>query len=152
MLSCSAFGTPGKFSKPSYPVRIDIVGREKPEGQTDHPEVTFHGKIKDTFPLLSRADVAVVNGGFSAISEMVWMNKPLVVVPVPNHAEQWINARTIMHLGLGLIATQENYEEVMLKAFNKIEEFRSSYKKLPALSDGAAEASVAIIDLASRKR
>ena len=152
MLSGSVFGTPVKFNRASYPVNIDVIGREKPAGWCGRPEVTFHGKIKDTYPLLEGADVAVVNGGFSAVSEMFWMRKPLLVVPVPNHAEQWINARTIEHLGLGLIATQTNYEDVMLRALDRIDDFRAGYARLAEMADGAAQASQAILRLASGKK
>ncbi len=151
MLSGSVFGTPVNFNRSTYPVQIDVIGRECPEGWSEKQEVTFHGKIKDTYPLLKNSDVAVVNGGFSAVSEMFAMKKPLVVVPVPNHAEQWINARTIEHLGLGLIATQMNYEEVMLQAVDRIEEFRAGYAKLDKMEDGAAQASQAILAMATRK-
>ena len=39
----------------------------------------------------------------------------------------------------------------MLEAVDRIEEFRSGYAKLGILSDGAAKASDAIFDLASRE-
>jgi UDP:flavonoid glycosyltransferase YjiC (YdhE family) len=149
MLSGSVFGTPVNFSRSNYPVKIDVIGRNNPEGWIERPEVTFHGKIIDTYPFLKNTDIAVVNGGFSAVSEMFWMKKPLVVVPVPNHAEQWINARTIERLGLGLIATQTNYEEVMIQAIKQIEEFRAGYAQLADMKDGAAQASKAILELAS---
>ena len=150
MLSGSVFGTPVKFDRKSYPFKIDIIGREEPEEWGGSKVVTFHGKIKNTEPLLRGTDLVVVNGGFSAVSEMFWMKKPLVVVPVPRHAEQWINAKTIEYLGLGLIATQENYEDIMLKAAARIEEFRLGFEKLGPLEDGAKQASQAILQLAIR--
>jgi uncharacterized protein (TIGR00661 family) len=152
MLSGSVFGTPVNFIRPSYPVAIDVIGREQPDGWAGNDGVTFHGKIKDTASLLSGADLTVVNGGFSAVSEMFWMRKPLVVVPVSRHAEQWVNARTIEHLGLGMMATQQTYEEVMLEALGRIEEFRASYEKLGPMEDGAAQASKAILNLATKGR
>ena len=145
MLSGSVFGTPVNFGRAGYPVDIDVIGREKPEGWIPRPEITFHGKIKDTYPLLKEADVTVVNGGFSAVTEMYWMRKPMVVVPVPGHAEQWINARTIEGLGLGLIASQANYEEKLLMAIDRVAEFDDGYRQLPAIEDGASQAADAIL-------
>jgi len=150
MLSGSVFGTPVNFSRPDYPVVIDVIGREPPDGWRERGDVTFHGKIIDTYRILKDADVAVVNGGFSAVSEMLCMKKPVVVVPVPNHAEQWINARTIEHLGFGLMATQFNYEDVMLQAVERIDDFRANYQQFGEIEDGADQASQAILDLASR--
>ena len=151
MLSGSVFGTPVNFNRATYPVTIDVIGRDCPEGWVERPGITFHGKTKNTLPLLKDVDITVVNGGFSAVSEMFWMKKPLVVVPVPNHAEQWVNARTIERLGLGLMATQSNYEEIMLKAIDRMEDFRAGYANLGEMEDGATQASQAILDLASRK-
>jgi UDP:flavonoid glycosyltransferase YjiC (YdhE family) len=148
MLSGSAFGTPVNFTRSDYPVAIDVIGRDRPEGWKPSAEVTFHGKIKDTLPILGATDLAVVNGGFSAVSEMFWMRKPVVVVPVPNHAEQWINARTIKHLGVGMIASQENYEEVMLEAVSRIDEFRAGYTAIGSMDNGAAQAAEAVLQLA----
>ena len=151
MLSGSVFGTPVNFNKRSYPIRVDVIGREQPDEWVGAEDVTFYGKIKITFSLLEHADVAVVNGGFSAVSEMFWMKKPLVVVPVQNHAEQWINARTISHLGLGLIATQTDYEDKMLEVVKRVDEFRAAYERLGGMEDGASQAADAILNLASSK-
>jgi len=152
MLSGSVFGTPVNFDRTQYPVAIDVIGREAPEGWSGGPDVTFHGKITDTYPLLKQADVVVVNGGFSAVSEMFWMKKPLVVVPVPNHAEQWVNAKTIEHLRVGMIATQSNYQDVMLEAIARLDGFRAAYEALPQAQDGAKQAAVAIARLAKQRR
>ena len=150
MLSGSAFGTPINFNHADYPVHIDVIGRQEPEGWSPRPEVTFHGKIKDTYPLLRTADLTVINGGFSAVSEMFWMRKPMVVVPVPKHAEQWVNARTIENFGLGMIATQANYEEVMLEALEPIEQFDAGYNQLTNREDGAAQAADAILSVKAK--
>ena len=88
MLSGSTFGTPVTLTKSDHPVRIDILGRPKPEGWNGHPRVHYHGRSRDTVLVLSDADLVIANGGFSAVSELFCMNKPMLVVPVPNHAEQ----------------------------------------------------------------
>ena len=150
MLSGSAFGTPVQLRRSTHSARIEIVGRDAPPGWTPRAGVMYHGRVLDTQPILRDADLAVVNGGFSAVSEMFWMRKPLVVVPVPRHAEQWINARTIERLGVGLMAREDNYEEVMVKALDRIDEFRRAYDALPPMADGAAQACAAILRLAGK--
>lgn len=148
MLSGSVFGTPVSLARADHRVQIDIVGREAPDGWTPRQGITYHGKVIDTLPILRDADLAVVNCGFSAVSEMFWMRKPMVVVPVPNHAEQWVNARTIERLGVGMMAREDNYEEIMAQALDRIEEFQSAYDTLPPMEDGAAQAADAILALA----
>ena len=150
MLSGSIFGTPVVFDRDNYPLKIDVIGREAPEGWLGPDNVTFHGKIKATYPLIKEADISVVNGGFSAVSEMFCLRKPLVVVPVPRHAEQWVNARTIEHLGVGRMATVHNYEEIMLDALKDIGRYRDAYAALPPMRDGASDAADAIIEIAAR--
>ena len=100
MLSGSVFGTPVHLSR-SYGIQVDILGRPAPEGWNGPANVVYHGKVTETRALLQQADVVVINGGFSAVSECFCLHKPMVVVPVPRHAEQWVNARTIEHLGVG---------------------------------------------------
>jgi len=46
-----------------------------------------------------------------------------------------------------MIATQENYENVMLTALDRIDQFRSAYTRLKKMKDGAAEAAEAILKI-----
>lgn len=144
MLSGSVFGSPVVLRRTSYPVHVDVLGRGAPPGWQGAPGITYHGKLIDTRELLRQADLVVVNGGFSAVSEVFCMRKPVVVVPVPRHAEQWLNARTIVRLGVGLIATEEGLEDALLEGLGRIEELRAAYARIPAAEDGAAQAAEAI--------
>src|SRR5262249_18043160 len=102
MLSGSRFGSPVMFHRTDWP--FEVVGRPAPPNWHGGGRIRFHGKLLDNRALVEKADMVVVNGGFSAVSESFSMRKPLVVIPVPNHAEQWINARTIEQLGVGMSA------------------------------------------------
>jgi hypothetical protein len=149
MLSGSVFGTPVALRE-AYPVPVDVVGREPPPGLPPRPGITYHGKLSDNRRLLAEADVVVVNGGFSAVSEAFNMRKPMVVVPVPRHAEQWLNARTIVHLGVGLMSTEEALESALQEAISRVDDLRAGYARLPPAADGAREAAEALIRLGSR--
>jgi UDP:flavonoid glycosyltransferase YjiC (YdhE family) len=48
---------------------------------------------------LARSRVVVVQGGFNSVSEVLALRRPAVVVPIANHAEQHVNARSAMKLG-----------------------------------------------------
>jgi uncharacterized protein (TIGR00661 family) len=151
MLSGSVFGTPVSFRRDDYPVDIHVVGRNAPPDWQPTPRVTFHGKVLDTQPFLADCDLAVINGGFSAVSEMFWMRKPMVVVPVPAHAEQWVNGQTIKHMGVGLTAGVHNYEDVMLEALARIDEFRSAYSRIGFIPNGAEQAAALILNHVERR-
>ena len=152
MLSGSTFSSQIKFVRKSYPAEIDIVGRAAPEGIPPHPNITYHGKVKNSIDILRDADLLVINGGFSAVSEGVVLRKPLLVIPVPNHAEQWINAHTIETLGVGLKCTEETVEDTMLSMFDSLQQFRDAYDRLPPPADDAGSAANLILETARRKR
>lgn len=140
MLSGSRFGSPVALQNTNYPFHIDVVGREAPADITLPPNIKFHGRLKDNAEIVRNADLVLVNGGFSAVSEAFALRKPMVVLPIPNHAEQWVNGKTIENLGVGFIAHEDAIEAAMLRAIDRIDELRTAYTRLPPLRDGANEA------------
>lgn len=150
MLSGSVFGSPVALSKPLEGVHIDVVGRDRPESVPAVEGIAWHGKVRDNLELLAAADLAVVNGGFSAVSELFCLRTPLVVLPVPNHAEQWVNARTIEHLGVGTIGSDATLTEDIARALPQVEGWREAYAALPEPSDGAGEAATIILEVGTR--
>lgn len=148
MLSGSAFGSPVNLKRTNYPIHIDIVGRDAPPIWNIRNNIVYHGKLLDSFSLLYNADIAVVNGGFSAVSEMFYMKKPMVVIPVPHHAEQWLNARTIENLGVGIMADEANFEDKMFEVIQGVEKFQEAYRKLPDAKNGAEDAAEMILRVA----
>lgn len=147
MLSGSTFGSELRFQRPTYPFTIDVIGREAPAGEAMPDGVVFHGKLRDSHALLANAEVLVVNGGFSAVSEAFCLRKPVVVIPVPGHAEQWVNAQAMERLGVGLMASEENFEEKMLEAYSRRRELLAAYEHFPS-QDGAAAGAQAVLDIA----
>ena len=120
-----------------YGIEIDLIGRPEPEGWKPQKRIRYHGKIKDSLKILTKAYIMVVNGGFSAVNEAFFMKKPVVVVPVPNHAEQWVNARTIKELKVGEIATENNFVNVMLQMIPKLNKYQNNYLNFPQFKNGA---------------
>lgn len=151
MLSGSVFGSPVRLKKDNYPFAVDVIGRAKPEGATDSGRVVYHGKMRDTRNLLALADMVVINAGFSAVSEMFYTRKPMIVVPVPRHAEQWINARTIVDLGVGMMADESEIEVAMMEAAERIEEFRAAYRAIAEVPNGASQAANIILEAAAAR-
>ena len=82
----------------------------------------------------------------------MFLRKPMVVIPVPRHAEQWANGEGIRRLGLGIVATEEGLEAAIDAALRRIGEFRAAFNALPALTNGAERAAELILDLAARRR
>lgn len=145
MLSGSKFGSPVMLTKAPAGCSVDIVGRAAPENEAIPPGLRYLGRVLNTPQLATGADLLVVNGGFSAVSEAFVMRKPLIVIPVPNHAEQWINARTICDLGVGMMAKEEELPVAIDQALARIDQFRAAYAALPPATDGAAQAADHIV-------
>jgi len=140
MLSGSTFGGSIDPSEWNLPYRFDIVGREG----TSRERVTFHGRITENLELLRQADVLIINAGFSAVSEAIALRKPTIVIPVENHAEQWVNAQLLAGLGLGIVATQENVKEQLESLVANYAEFVRTASNLDVRADGAHEGALRI--------
>ena len=64
---------------------------------------------------LASADAVVTNGGFSLISEAVYLHKPLCSVPIHGQFEQYVNGAYIEKLGFGRCFPA--FEPDLIKAF-----------------------------------
>lgn len=97
LLSGSIFASRIAFDDGKFPFTVDVIGRE---GE-NIGNVTYRGRLMDNVAYLRDADALVINGGFSAVSEALALGKPTFVIPVPGHAEQFVNARVVAEMGYG---------------------------------------------------
>jgi uncharacterized protein (TIGR00661 family) len=143
MLSGSIYASKICFEQHELPFKVDVVGRE---GNSTR-NVTFLGRRMDNTELLTRADALVINGGYSAVSEAFALRKPVFAVPVPGHAEQFVNASLVSDLGLGFVASESNILSQLL-AMYKADQW-TGLKPMPAAFEinGAQEAAGAILEL-----
>lgn len=143
MLSGSDFGMNTDFLDDlSLPegILVDVVGRD---GKSDD-RITYHGKVFDNTELLNRADIMVINAGFSAVSEAVVLGCPVVVIPVANHAEQYINAELIGELGLGVTADSGTVLAQLSSVIDHHAEFLQRHQDFNCNTNGAEIAALAI--------
>ncbi len=56
---------------------------------------------KEYFDDLSNAKAVITNGGFTLISESLYLNKPLLIIPIKKHFEQILNAMYIKNNNYG---------------------------------------------------
>ncbi len=145
MLSGSVHASNIHFQSREIPFKIDVVGRS---GESSG-NVTFHGRQLDNVRSLTQADALVINGGYSAVSEAFALRKPTFVVPVPGHAEQFVNARLVNKLGLGFVATEETVLDQLLHMYEQ-DCWAGLQPMPPAFElDGAREAAAAILATAN---
>lgn len=148
MLSGSVHATEVNFGEAAYPFAIEVVGREG----ISRPNLTFHGRLMDNTSLLARADAFVINGGYSALSECFAFRKPTFVMPVPGHAEQFVNASLAADLGLGWVVNEAEALPRLMEMYQK-DQWRDRRPMPPAFEiDGAVEAAETILSCAAETR
>jgi UDP:flavonoid glycosyltransferase YjiC (YdhE family) len=148
MLSGSVHATQVNFNGRQFPFAVEVVGRA---GES-HGNVTFHGRQMNNTALLAGADALVINGGYSALSECFAFRKPTFVLPVPGHAEQFINASLASDLGLGFSVTEQDVLDRLLEMTRR--DCWIGRKPMPPAFEinGDMEASEAILAYASTRR
>lgn len=82
---------------PNQEFRVYGMNREGREGNLLFKLFSEKGFIDD----LAGAKAVIANGGFSFISEAVYLKKPIYSFPIHNQFEQWMNAAYIQKLGFG---------------------------------------------------
>lgn len=120
--------------QPKYDQHVLIYQYATPEEQLipllqQFPEITFYifgfnkeadyGHIhvkrfsEDEFlELFATAKAVMCHGGFSFISEAVYLHKPIYAVPIPNQFEQYFNAAYVEKMGYGVKAKEFNHSGI----------------------------------------
>ena len=142
MLSGSAFASQINELQ-ALPWQVDVIGREG----VSSGNVTYHGKIRESLEFVRNAGALVINGGFSSVSEAVAMIRPVYVIPVPNHAEQLMNAMMVKDIRAGDVADagtiiQRLKEAYRLNRWDGIKEERDFVN-----FNGGDEAAALLLDL-----
>lgn len=145
MLSGSVHASQIPFERYQFPFQVDVVGRSGESRQN----VRFHGRTHSNEDLLAAADALVINGGFSALSEAFALRKHTFVIPVPGHAEQFVNACLARDLGLGFVATETDVLDQLLEMYRQNRWIGLKPMSGPFEFNGAIEAAEVIISICS---
>ncbi len=66
------------------------------------PNLTFHALHGEKFlRMMAGARAVACTAGFESVCEAAYLGKPLLMIPVENHVEQYLNACDAEHAGLG---------------------------------------------------
>ncbi|HDQ05787.1 MAG TPA: hypothetical protein ENN36_03575 [Candidatus Bathyarchaeota archaeon] len=66
------------------------------------------GWIPNRFDYLKACDVVVSRGGHGTLSQSICYGKPIILVPTPNHTEQFYNSKRAVDLGVAEMIQQED--------------------------------------------
>ncbi|MEM1676691.1 MAG: glycosyltransferase [Nitrososphaerota archaeon] len=71
--------------------------------------------VEDPLELIKISDIVVTRGGQTTLAKVLALGKPLVMIPIPAHAEQIGNAESIQDNGAGLVLYEEELSKTSLK-------------------------------------
>ncbi len=103
---------------------------------------------EDYGEVLSKVDLVICRGGANTLTEVAYMGKPALVIPIPYlyKNEQTENAEYFKDLGLVRILPQSR-----LSGNSLLENLKSIFKDLPQMKKKAKEVSKAIIPNAAKR-
>jgi uncharacterized protein (TIGR00661 family) len=67
---------------------------------------------KDFFEDIAKAKAVITNGGFTAISEALYLKKPIFSLPIKSQFEQVLNSRFIEKIGAGVTHSKMNKQNL----------------------------------------
>jgi UDP:flavonoid glycosyltransferase YjiC (YdhE family) len=70
--------------------------------------------VEDRYLFLKASDIVVGRGGHNTVMQAICYRKPSIIIPTPNHTEQYANARRAKELGLSEAIHQKDVSEVTL--------------------------------------
>lgn len=79
-----------------------------------HPNLRFH-QINDELFLEKMAEckALITTAGFESTCEAAFLGKPVMMVPVKNHYEQWLNANDAVRNGIGVMSKGFDIDKLM---------------------------------------
>jgi uncharacterized protein (TIGR00661 family) len=93
----------------------------------EYTEENLHfRKYGDGFTkLFESASAVIANGGFSFISEAIYLKKPIYSIPIAKHFEQLLNALNLEKMGYGNWSRKAN-ERDLIKFINNLDYYRKN--------------------------
>lgn len=145
---------------PKLPHEYEIViSLGEPQGSripVRKDNLTEYGWIDDQLSILKASDVLVCRAGHGTITKAIALGKPLVLIPIPDHTEQYGNAKRVQALGFGVVINQNDVKsDTLLEAVRALTAGRSSGDPLLPPNDapdGVQGALAAISVIAQRNQ
>lgn len=128
-----------------WPHPIEVVGRVG--AARFPPHARLHGFLPDPSAVLARASMALVQGGFSSLSEVIASATPSLVCPIPGHAEQAVNARVAHELGLALDASLTGLADGLTTLDAQAQQRRTELQQNRPPTDGARHVAATIVEM-----
>jgi UDP-N-acetylglucosamine--N-acetylmuramyl-(pentapeptide) pyrophosphoryl-undecaprenol N-acetylglucosamine transferase len=84
-----------------------VISEGKPNGDIEPQKLTDNGWYYEWCPirdeLFALSDILVLRGGHTTMSQAIQFGKPIISIPIENHAEQISNSSKIKKIGIGIM-------------------------------------------------
>ena len=109
-----------------HPVKVYGSDRESVEGHLFFKKTSEEGFLED----LATCRYVVCSGGNSLISEALFYGKPLILFPIKNAFEQFLNCHYVEGLGYGVYSENMKPGHEMVRAFEEnLEDYRGNISR-----------------------
>jgi UDP-N-acetylglucosamine--N-acetylmuramyl-(pentapeptide) pyrophosphoryl-undecaprenol N-acetylglucosamine transferase len=101
LLSQSLSGFPSEFEV--------VLSRGEPDGSSSpvhDGNLILYDWVENQYELLKASDIVISRAGHGTIMKSVALGKPMILIPIPDHTEQYGNAKRACTLGLAEIIPQ----------------------------------------------
>ena len=78
--------------------------------------LTTYGWVENQYQLLKASDLVISRAGHETIMKAIALGKPMILIPIPDHTEQYGNARRARALHVAEIIDQARLDRRTLKA------------------------------------
>ena len=131
-------------ANPTIPIHSFYDKPNAPEEDRVDDTLTFHRIHGEKFlRLMSTARGVACTAGFESVSEGAYLGKPLLLIPVENHLEQYLNACDAERTGIGLHDSAFNLSRLLTPAKGEAtQKFRQWVDEAEAVAMRAVEAAV----------
>jgi len=101
-----------------------VLSRGDPNGASvpsREGNLTTYGWVENQYQLLRASDLVVSRAGHETIMKAIALGKPMILIPIPDHTEQYSNAMRVGNMGLAeLIPQGEVSTERLLDATKRL--------------------------------
>ncbi len=115
-----------------------IISEGNPSGTTVPKKINSNGWYYEWCPikdeLFALSDIILLRGGHTSISQAIQYGKPVITVPIENHAEQLGNSEKVVKIGMGTKIESVCLDSIAIEnAINQIINDRSFARKASEL-------------------
>lgn len=102
-----------------------VISEGRPNGKIEPLKLSDNGWYYEWCPirdeLFIMSNILVLRGGHTTISQAIQFGKPIISIPIENHAEQISNSRKITKIGIGIMLKPNDLtSEKLMESINKL--------------------------------